>query len=401
MAIGDALVLTRFAVMDEQMDVMVIVAAGQGVRAGGSEPKQYQRIAGKRVLYWSVDAALAHPSLSAVIIVTSAEKLPEITADYDKRARVIVGGATRTQSVRAGLAEAARLGPVRRVLIHDAARPGLSERMIDRLLAALETHEGAAPFLPVDDALKRADAESCVEADVERAGLMRVQTPQAFRFEPLARAYAALAPDAALADDIAVLRGAGGRVHLVPGEAELMKITHPRDFEIAERLLAPVAMVPRVGSGFDAHRFCAGSFVTLCGVQIPHNAGLLGHSDADAGWHALTDAILGALAMGDIGDHFPPSDPKWKGASSDKFLKFAVDLVAARGGRLVHCDITLICERPRIKAHRAAMRQRTAEVTGLALDAISVKATTTEEMGFTGRQEGLAAQANATILLPP
>jgi len=246
-------------------------------------------------------------------------------------------------------------------------------------------------------ALKR-DSAGAIVADAARDGLVRIQTPQAFRFAAFASALAAAPPDAAFDDDIALARAAGLSARVVSGDARLMKVTHPDDFAEAQRILAP--LMAATGAGFDAHRFGPGDHVTLCGVAIPHTAGLVGHSDADAGWHALTDALLGAIGAGDIGDHFPPSDPQWRGAASGIFLRHAARLVAQAGGRIVNVDVTLICERPKIKPHREAMRRATAEALGLPLARVSVKATTTEAMGFTGREEGLAAQANVSVLLP-
>jgi 2-C-methyl-D-erythritol 4-phosphate cytidylyltransferase/2-C-methyl-D-erythritol 2,4-cyclodiphosphate synthase len=281
------------------------------------------------------------------------------------------------------------------VLIHDAARPFLDSPVIHRLIAALDTADGALPALPVADSLRRA-ADGHVAGSVDRADLWRAQTPQAFRYQVIVDAFAAWPEDETATDEAAVVERAGGRVLIVPGETRLMKLTWPEDFAMAEAL---IPRQTRVGQGFDAHRWGPGSSVWLCGVEIPHDQTLIGHSDADAGLHALTDAILGAMGDGDIGDHFPPTDPQWKGASSDRFLIHAVDRLRARGGQLVNVDVTLICERPKVKPHRQAMRERLAELLSLPLDAVSVKATTTEAMGFTGRGEGLAAQALATIEL--
>jgi 2-C-methyl-D-erythritol 4-phosphate cytidylyltransferase/2-C-methyl-D-erythritol 2,4-cyclodiphosphate synthase len=296
--------------------------------------------------------------------------------------------------VRAGL-EALRSSPPEAVLIHDAARPGLSPGVIQTLIEALQHFDGAAPALAVIDALKRVDG-NLVTDDVARGDLRRVQTPQAFRYEAIARAYAALAPDASLEDDLAVARAAGLRLTLIPGDSRLNKVTLPEDFEAIARVLAPSA--PLIGSGFDAHRFGPGDFVTLCGVRIDHTHGLIGHSDADAPWHALTDAILGALGLGDIGDHFPPSDIRWRGADSEIFLRHALKLAAEAGAIISNADITLLCEAPKIKPHREAMRERTAAVLGIPLARVSVKATTTEGLGFLGRGEGLAAQASVLML---
>ena len=268
--------------------------------------------------------------------------------------------------------------------------------MIDRLLAALDGADGALPVLPVADSLRRGTDGVMTDA-IDREGLWRAQTPQAFRRGMIEAAYAVWPPSETPTDEAMVVQRHGGRVVLVDGDPCLMKLTYPEDFAMVE------AMLPRqirMGSGYDVHRWGPGGAVWLCGVEIPHDQTLIGHSDADAGLHALTDAILGALAEGDIGDHFPPTDPKWKGASSDRFLLHAAELVAARGGRIVNVDVTLICERPKVKPHRQAMRERIAGLLALPLDAVSVKATTTEGLGFTGRGEGLAAQVVATIDLP-
>jgi 2-C-methyl-D-erythritol 4-phosphate cytidylyltransferase/2-C-methyl-D-erythritol 2,4-cyclodiphosphate synthase len=296
--------------------------------------------------------------------------------------------------VRAGLAAA---GACDAVMIHDAARPLVTPAHIGALLEALTQADGALPALPVADTLKRATPDG--SQTVDREGLWRAQTPQAFRLKPLVEAYAAWPGDAPATDDAAVMEAAGGRVALIPGDPLLMKITHPEDFAMIERL-ADTPRVTRVGQGLDAHRFGPGDGVWLCGVKIAHDLSLIGHSDADAGLHAITDAVLGAIGAGDIGDHFPPTDPQWKGASSDLFLRHAAGLVGARGGRITGVDVTLVCEQPRIKPHREAMRARLAEILGLPPGCISVKATTTEGMGFTGRSEGLAAQAVATVELP-
>ncbi|HQN49911.1 MAG TPA: 2-C-methyl-D-erythritol 2,4-cyclodiphosphate synthase, partial [Phenylobacterium sp.] len=308
----------------------------------------------------------------------------------------VAGGAQRADSVQAGLKALA--GPLDEpVLVHDAARPLVTPAHVAAVLAALSGTDGAILALPVADTLKRGAA--MIEATVPRDGLWRAQTPQAFRRQALLDAYARWPGDAEPTDDAAIMERAGGRVALVPGDPLLMKLTYPEDFAMAERL-AGAARVTCIGQGVDAHRWGPGDAVWLCGVRIDHDQTLIGHSDADAGLHALTDAILGAIGDGDIGEHFPPTDPQWKGASSDRFLAHAVDRVAAAGGRLVNVDVTLVCERPRIRPHRDAMRQRLADLLGLPLARVSVKATTTEGMGFTGRQEGLLAQAIATVELP-
>ncbi len=375
----------------------LVVAAGSGSRAGDGDPKQWRRLGGRPVLRWSVETLLAAGSSPVLVVVApGAEALAAEALDGLEGWRTVTGGATRADSVRAGMA-ALDASPDDIVLIHDAARPLLPRAVIDQLLAAMEDGaDGALPALPVADTVKRGRDGLSVET-VDRAELWRAQTPQAFRAGRLATAWANWPADETPTDDAAVVERDGGRVALAPGDARLMKLTWPEDFQMAEAFLSRQT---RVGSGFDVHRWGPGTSVWLCGVEIPHDQTLIGHSDADAGLHALTDAILGALGDGDIGDHFPPSDPKWKGAASDQFLIHAAERVKARGGDIVHVDVTLICEQPKVKPHRQAMRQRLADLLSLPLDAVSVKATTTETLGFTGRQEGLAAQAVATIELP-
>ncbi|HWQ85072.1 bifunctional 2-C-methyl-D-erythritol 4-phosphate cytidylyltransferase/2-C-methyl-D-erythritol 2,4-cyclodiphosphate synthase [Brevundimonas sp.] len=372
----------------------IVVAAGSGSRAGGA--KQWRLLAGKPVVRWSVEALLKAGAQDLVVVVSAGAEAEAQTALAGLSGwRLATGGDTRAASVRSGLQALGGPGD-RPVLIHDAARPLLGADVIHRLIDSLDHADGALPALPVADSLRRA-AGGLVAGAVERDGLWRAQTPQAFRYQAIVDACAAW-PDAEPAtDEAAVLERAGGRVRIVEGDARLMKLTFPEDFAMAE------ALIPRqirVGQGFDAHRWGPGTSVWLCGVEIPHDQTLIGHSDADAGLHALTDAILGAMGDGDIGDHFPPTDPQWKGAASDRFLVHAVERLTARGGRLVNVDVTLICERPKVKPHRQAMRERLAGILSLPLDAVSVKATTTEAMGFTGRGEGLAAQALATIELP-
>lgn len=372
----------------------VIVAAGSGRRAGG--PKQWAPLAGRPVVRWSVEALLNAGAEEAVVVVPAGSE-DELAAALEGLSgwRSVKGGATRAASVRAGLA-ALECGPDQAVLIHDAARPLLERAVIERLLAALETADGALPGLAVADSLRRAD-DGGLGDSVARDGLVRAQTPQAFRRTTVETAHDAWTGDEPPTDEAEAVRANGGRVAVVNGDPRLMKLTYPEDFAMAE------ALIPRrthVGMGFDAHRWGPGESVWLCGVEIPHDQALIGHSDADAGLHALTDAILGAIGDGDIGDHFPPTDPQWKGAASDRFLAHAAGLVAARGGWIVNVDVTLICERPKVKPHRQAMRERLAELLGLPLSSVSVKATTTEAMGFTGRGEGLAAQAVATVELP-
>ncbi len=376
----------------------VIAAAGVGRRAGGVRPKQWRLLAGKPVLRWSVEALAAAGAELLVVVVAEGEEsaAAEILAGIDI-VRVVRGGAERADSVKAGLAALAG-DPPDAVLIHDAARPFVQPRHVAALLEALEAADGAAPVLTVSDTLKR-ETQGGALSTLSRAGLYRVQTPQAFRYDRLAAGYAAWSEPEPPTDDAGPVELAGGRVIATPGDPMLMKLTYPEDFAMAEAL-AGQARITRVGQGFDAHRFGPGEEVWLCGVRIAHDKALVGHSDADAGLHALTDALLGAVGQGDIGDHFPPSDPKWKGAASDRFLLHALELVHGVGGRVINADVTLICEEPRIKPHREAMRARLAELLQLPLDRISVKATTTEAMGFTGRREGLAAQAVVAVETP-
>lgn len=382
--------------MSARSTVALIVAAGKGVRAGGGLPKQYRTIGGVPVLRRAIDALRAHPAIDSVrvVIAEGDEALyAAATTGLDLPAPVH-GGATRQQSVRLGL-EALAADPPGRVLVHDAARPFVTAAVIDRVLAALDAHPGAIPALAVVDSLRRGGAT--VEAEVARDGLHRVQTPQGFAFDALLAAHRAATIEAT--DDAEVLRAAGGSVALVPGDEANVKLTANEDFDRAEAALAS-RLISRSASGYDVHRFGPGDGVWLCGVLIPHNQGLIGHSDADAGLHALTDALLGCVGEGDIGQHFPPSDPQWRGASSDRFLVHAAGLIAAKGGVIDHVDVTIICERPKVGPHRAAMRARIADLLGLHPGRVSVKATTTEGLGFTGRGEGLAAQAMATVRLP-
>jgi 2-C-methyl-D-erythritol 4-phosphate cytidylyltransferase/2-C-methyl-D-erythritol 2,4-cyclodiphosphate synthase len=376
----------------------LIVAAGRGERAGDGLPKQYRRLLGRPILAWSL-AAFARAGVERIVVVTAPEHaaLFQAATACGPPALVAPGGATRTASVRAGLAA---IGDADIVLIHDAARPGLTPDMVRRLVAAIEAGGlGAAPALPMTDSLRRADDAGRARAEVARARLMGVQTPQAFRTSAIRAAYAAAPPDGAFSDDISVAQAAGIETLLIRGDVRLLKFTFPEDLAILEDMLRG-DRITCVGTGLDAHRFGAGEYVTLCGVRIAHEKGLVGHSDADAGWHALVDAILGALGEGDIGAHFPPSDSQWKGANSETFLRHAASLAASADARILHVDVTLVCERPKIGPHREAMRARTAEVLGLPLSRVSIKATTTERLGFLGREEGLAAQAVATLDRP-
>lgn len=372
----------------------VVVAAGSGTRSGGA--KQWRLLGGKPVIRWSVEALLKAGAQDVVVVIsTGAEAEAAAALSGLTGWRTVTGGAARADSVKAGLA--ALGGPEDRpVLVHDAARPFLSPAVIARCIEALKEADGALPALPVADSLRRA-VDGIVAGSVEREALWRAQTPQTFRLKTLTDAWAAWPSDEAATDEATVVERAGGRVKIVEGDARLMKLTYPEDFAMAEALIPRTV---RIGQGYDVHRWGPGQSVWLCGLEIPHDQTLIGHSDADAGLHALTDAILGAIGEGDIGDHFPPTDDTWKGAPSDLFLKHAVGLVTARGGRISNVDVTLICERPKVKPHRQAMRERLAAILDIPLDAVSVKATTSEGLGFTGRGEGLAAQAVATVELP-
>ena len=371
---------------DRPSTTALIVAAGSGTRAGGALPKQYAVVAGKPLVAHAYAAFAAHPAVDEVVVVIApgAEALALAALGA---VRTVVGGATRRESVARGLA--AVTGG--RVLVHDAARPVVPAAVIDRVLAALDGAEAAMPVLAVADTLVRDGAV------VPRDGLARVQTPQGFRVAALRAAHAGWPAGDEATDDAQMVRRLGGSVALVQGDAMLDKVTHPEDFAAAE---ARVAWETRSASGFDVHRLEAGEELWLGGVLIPHDKGLSGHSDADVGLHALTDALLGTIAAGDIGTHFPPSDPQWKGADSAQFLQHAARLIADKGGRIDFVDLTLICEAPKIGPHREAMRARIGALLGLREDRVSIKATTTERLGFTGRGEGIAAQAVATVSLP-
>jgi len=381
----------------------LIVAAGRGARAGGPAPKQYQRIGGATVLARTLARFLTAPCIARVAVVINPDDRAAYAAAVADapgaaHAQVIAGGATRAQSVLRGL-EALADAPPERVLIHDAARPFVSDAVIAAVAAALETHDGACAAIPIVDALRRGDDGLCGPL-APREGMWRAQTPQGFRFAAILAAHRANAdPDAP--DDAEVARRAGLRVALVESEADNFKITRPGDFARAERLIASLTpMETRTGTGFDVHAFGDGDRLMLCGVAVPHDRGFVAHSDGDVGLHALTDAVLGAMADGDIGRWFPPSDPQWRGAASDRFLRHALDRAAARGFRVVNLDVTLICERPKIGPHADVMRARIAAIAGVAVDRVSVKATTTERLGFAGRAEGVAAQAAATLQGP-
>lgn len=381
----------------------IVLAAGSGSRSGAAMPKQYRSLAGLPVLAHSVKACLDHGAIDDVIVVTPPDGEQDVRAALGvlaERVSFTTGGATRRASVNNALeALAARPNPPSHVLVHDSARPGLPGSAIDRLVEALADGAAAAmPVLPVVDTLVKESAGQSGDV-VDRAMLRRVQTPQAFAFVLLLAAHRDWPLSEEPTDDAQMVRAFGATVRLVEGNARLEKITLPGDHERMERMLEP-ALTSRTGLGFDVHRLVAGEELWLCGILVPYNYGLSGHSDADVAIHALVDALLGALAEGDIGSHFPPSDPQWRGARSDRFLAFAVERVAARGGVIDHVDVTIICEAPKIGPHRDAMRARLAEIMALPLARVSVKATTTERLGLTGRGEGIAAQAVASVRLP-
>ncbi|NNM75406.1 bifunctional 2-C-methyl-D-erythritol 4-phosphate cytidylyltransferase/2-C-methyl-D-erythritol 2,4-cyclodiphosphate synthase [Sphingomonas sp. ID1715] len=372
--------------------VALIVAAGQGTRAGGGVPKQFRRLAGKALVAHAYDGLVAHPDVSGVVVVTGEDQRGMLEEALAGRALLATapGGATRRLSVLTGL-EA--IGHAERVLIHDAARPFVPAEVIDRLLSALNDHQGAVPVLPVADTL--AQSGEMLGEVVNRSALLRVQTPQAFRVEAIRAAHASWTNESEPTDDAQMLRAVGYEVATILGDVRLEKITQAQDFAAAEARLGQ--RIFRTGMGLDVHRLAEGEELWLGGLLIPHDKGLAGHSDADVALHALTDALLGAVGAGDIGQHFPPSDSRWRGASSDRFLQHAAALVAQAGARIEHVDLTIVCEAPKIGPQRDAMRARIAELLALPLPRVSVKATTTERLGFTGRGEGISAQAVATV----
>jgi 2-C-methyl-D-erythritol 4-phosphate cytidylyltransferase/2-C-methyl-D-erythritol 2,4-cyclodiphosphate synthase len=379
--------------------IALVVAAGRGTRVDGALPKQYLRLGGQPLLRHALETLRAHRSVGAVRVVVHPDDRPlydAATAGLDLLAPV-AGGAARQDSVRLGLESLIELAPSR-VLIHDAARPLVDDALLDRVLAALDGADGAIPALALSDTVKRG-ANGLVTQTLDRAGLWRAQTPQGFRYDKILAAHR-LAAGGDYPDDAAVAEGAGLTVRLVAGSEDNFKVTTADDLRRAERLIAARLGDIRTGQGFDVHPFGPGDHVWLCGVRVPHGRALVGHSDADAGLHALTDAVLGALGAGDIGVHFPPSDPQWRGAASHLFLAHAAALVAQAGGAIANVDVTLVCEAPRIGPHRDAMVARIAEILALDRRRVSVKATTTERLGFTGRGEGIAAYAVATLRLP-
>ena len=386
---------------DQDMTVAIIVAAGKGERAGGTVPKQFATLGGIPLVEHSRRALAAHPRVDRVMVVVAPDQGGHVA---DARA---IGGATRRESVRNALEELAGTG-VARVLIHDAARPFIPADVVDRLIDATDAAMGAVPALRVTDTLARtemrgADApprgDMLLGEGVSRDDVVRIQTPQAFRFDAIVDVHRRWPSTEAATDDAGMARRMGYDVVIVTGSPTLAKITYPEDVAVAEARMS-AAMETRSASGFDVHRLEAGEELWLGGVSIPHDKGLSGHSDADVALHALTDALLGTIAAGDIGTHFPPSDAQWKGADSAQFLRHAASLIAARGGRIDFVDLTVMCEAPKIGPHRAAMQARIGEILELDIGRVSIKATTTERLGFAGRGEGIAAQAMATVSVP-
>ncbi|MBT3558708.1 MAG: bifunctional 2-C-methyl-D-erythritol 4-phosphate cytidylyltransferase/2-C-methyl-D-erythritol 2,4-cyclodiphosphate synthase [Rhodospirillales bacterium] len=384
--------------LPENPCIAVVVAAGRGMRAGGDVPKQYRAIGGVPLVRLTLESLIQHPGIHGVcaVIHPNDEALFEEATQGLALLPVVYGGATRQESVINGLRGIAALEPGQ-VLVHDGARPYPSPDLITRVLDGLSMAGGAVPALAVVDTLKRGNEDRIITATEPRDGLWRAQTPQGFNFAALLTAHEKFVGDE-MTDDAAIAEAAGMRVILVDGEEQNIKVTTPEDFVRAERLAN--IYEPRSGMGYDVHRFCDGTSVQLCGVSIYHDRALEGHSDADVAMHALCDALYGAIGGGDIGLHFPPSDEQWRGASSEVFLSHAMERVRALGGRVANVDVTIICEDPKIGPHREAMRTRLAEITGMDIWRVNVKATTTERLGFTGRKEGIAAQAIATVMVP-
>lgn len=386
----------------------LIVAAGRGVRAGGGDlPKQYRKIGGTPVLRMTLDRFLAHPRAMKVLVVIAPgdeAAFLSVAPQHERLLPVVAGGASRQESVRNGLMNLAA-DPPERILIHDAVRPFATEDLIERVIAGLDDAEAILPANPVSATLKAVDGAGLVTGTVPREGVQAAETPQGFRFATIFAAHdkAARAGES-FTDDTAVAEWAGIPIRVVAGETGNIKLTTAEEIAAADLRLAAEAALARgdvrVGSGYDVHAFGPGDHVTIGGIVIPHSRGVTAHSDGDVALHALTDAILGALAEGDIGDHFPPSDPQWKDAASDRFLRFAAERVAARHGAIANLDVTIVTEAPRIATHRAAMRERIAAICGIAAGRVAVKATTSERLGFIGRGEGIAATASATIRLP-
>jgi 2-C-methyl-D-erythritol 4-phosphate cytidylyltransferase/2-C-methyl-D-erythritol 2,4-cyclodiphosphate synthase len=381
----------------------ILVAAGRGLRAGAGGPKQYRSIGGQTVIFRAMEPFCRHPEIFAVQPVLNPDDTQMFNAATSglRHQPPANGGATRQASVHAGLEALAPQKP-NIVLIHDAARPFVSPALISRAIEAASRTGAAIPAIPVADTIKLIGESGNVEATPERARLRIAQTPQSFRFDVILDAHRRAAREARadFTDDAALAEWAGLTVATFEGDVANMKLTTPEDFVREEARLASQLGDIRTGTGYDVHAFGDGDHLMICGIRVPHTRGFLAHSDGDVGLHALVDAILGALADADIGSHFPPSDPQWKGASSDRFLKYAVDRVTARGGRIANLEVTLICERPKIGPLRDTMRARIAEITGVDISRVAVKATTSERLGFTGREEGIAATASATIRLP-
>ena len=377
----------------------IIVAAGAGSRTGGDIPKQYRLVRGKTMLRHSVEAFAAHPAFQHIIVVIGKgqEALARNALTGLPDVILVEGGKDRIDSVRNAIHYLDNIGFSGNTFIHDAARPFLSAQVIDRLLGALASSEGAVPALPVVDSLSRGNAEGSLTEVVDREQLYRIQTPQAFSHDVISKAHKDWNIGQVSTDDARMIMAAGHQVKIVEGDENLAKFTFADDFD---RQLGQSASMQdvRTGTGYDVHRLAKGEELWLCGLRIEHEYGLAGHSDADVALHALTDAILGAAALGDIGDHFPPSDAQWKGASSDRFLAHAAKLAANKGFRIAHLDVTIICEAPKIGPHKKAMQTRVAEIAAIEADRVSIKATTTEKLGFTGRGEGIAAQAIATLV---
>lgn len=386
---------------------VLVVAAGRGSRAGTGLPKQYRALAGLPVLARTLETFLRRPEVVGVVTVIHADDralYDAAVAGLDGLAEPVVGGETRQDSVRAGLEALAARGaePDDLVLIHDGARPFAPQDLVDRAVAAAARFGAAVPGCPVFDTVKCIDADSRVTGTPDRSGLRTVQTPQAFRLGLIGAAHARAAAEGRhdLTDDAAVAEFAGHAVTVFPGDPANVKLTTTADLEAAERRLQPTLVDIRTGQGFDVHAFVAGDHVWLGGIRIPHTHKLSGHSDADVVLHALTDALLATIGDGDIGSHFPPSDMRWKGASSDRFLRHAAERVRARGGVIANINATIVCEAPRIGPHRDAMQRRIAEIAGIAPDRVGVTAGTSERMGFTGRGEGIVAWGLATVRLP-
>jgi 2-C-methyl-D-erythritol 4-phosphate cytidylyltransferase/2-C-methyl-D-erythritol 2,4-cyclodiphosphate synthase len=393
----------RLQMPNQTRTAAIIVAAGRGLRAGSGGPKQYRSIGGRTVISRAMEPFCSHPQIFAVQPVVNADDAAMFSQAVSDMCHQppTSGGSSRQASVRAGLEALASASPDI-VLIHDAARPFVTAALISRAITAADAAGAAVPAIPVTDTIKLIDQFGHVEATPERARLRIAQTPQAFRFDVILDAHrrAAHCGRSDFTDDAALAEWAGLTVATFEGDPANMKLTTAEDFVREEARLGAMLGDIRTGTGYDVHAFGEGDHLMICGLRVSHNRGFLAHSDGDVGLHALVDAVLGALADGDIGSHFPPSDPQWKGAASDKFLRYAVDRVAARGGRIAHLEVTLICERPKIGPHRDAMRARIAEIAGLNESRVAVKATTSERLGFTGREEGIAATASATIRLP-